>query len=176
MANRPPGKRTETLGASAERQERVLKAQAAILRAALPTGVQVSFGEGRRSADVAMALLKGDRDAVLALPPRFEDELEFDLHVVRSTFSREAFELLLVLMEPVVDQALRSPERRAALRSRLAQLAEDPEAASLLDVGDEAAPADAAPAAAGEASNAGAGEGAPSGDDAAPGQGAKHGS
>lgn len=173
MANRPPGKRTETLGASAERQERVLKAQAAILRAALPTGVQVSFGEGRRSADVAMALLKGDRDAVLALPPRFEDELEFDLHVVRSTFSREAFELLLVLMEPVVDQPLRSPERRAALRSRLAQLAEDPEAASLLDVGDAAAPAAAPPSAAGDVPRAEAAEGTSADVDVPPGAGAK---
>lgn len=123
------------------RQRRVMRAQAAILKAALPAGVQVSFGEGRRRADVAMALLKGDRDSVLALPPKFEDELEFDLHVVRSAFSREAFELLLVLMEPVADQALRSPERRAALRSRLAQLAEDPEAAALLDVGDGDEPA-----------------------------------
>ncbi len=126
------------------RQQRIMRAQAAILKAALPAGVQVSFGEGRRRADVAMALLKGDRDSVLALPPKFEDELEFDLHVVRSTFSREAFELLLVLMEPVADQPLRSPERRAALRSRLAQLAEDPEAASLLDVGDGELPEDPA--------------------------------
>jgi hypothetical protein len=136
VASDRPDRSEGELARAERRQQRVMRAQAAILKAALPAGVQVSFGEGRRRADVAMALLKGDRDSVLALPPKFEDELEFDLHVVRSTFSREAFELLLVLMEPVADQALRSPERRAALRSRLAQLAEDPEAAALLDVGD----------------------------------------
>ncbi|MFO7545771.1 MAG: hypothetical protein R6W77_09770 [Trueperaceae bacterium] len=136
MASDLPDRQASDHAGAERRQQRIMRAQAAILKAALPTGVQVSFGEGRRRADVAMALLKGDRDSVLALPPKFEDELEFDLHVVRSTFSREAFELLLVLMEPVADQALRSPERRAALRSRLAQLAEDPEAAALLDVGD----------------------------------------
>src|SRR5680860_363117 len=110
-----------------EMEKRVLAAQAAILKTALKAGVQVSFGEGRRASDVAMAVLKGDREVVLSLPTRIEDELEFDLHVVRSTFSREHFELMLVLMEPLEGQQLRSPERRAALRRRLAQLGFDQE-------------------------------------------------
>ncbi len=117
-------------------RERVSQAQAAILQVALKSGVQVSFGEGRRNSDVAMALLKGDRDAVLALPPRLEDELEFDLHVVRSTFNRDIFELLVVLVEPLDAQAVRSPERRAALRQRMARLTADPEADDLLDLGN----------------------------------------
>ncbi len=116
--------------------DRVSQAQAAILQAALKSGVQVSFGEGRRASDVAMALLKGERDAVLALPPRFEDELEFDLQVVRSAFNRETFELLLVLVEPLDEQAVRSPERRSALRQRLARLTRDPDADDLLDLGE----------------------------------------
>lgn len=112
--------------------ERIIKAQSLILQRALRSGVKVSFGEGRRATDVAMVLLKGDRDAVLALPAQLEDELEFDLHVLRSTFSRESFELLLVFMEPIDDQALRSPERRGHLRRRLQQVDSDEEGARLL--------------------------------------------
>ncbi|MBX3141111.1 MAG: hypothetical protein KF875_10195 [Trueperaceae bacterium] len=112
---------------------RIVKAQAVILQRALRSGVKVSFGEGRRATDVAMVLLKGDRDAVLALPGQLEDELEFDLHVLRSTFSRESFELLLVFMEPIDDQALRSPERRGHLRRRLQQVDADEEGSRLLE-------------------------------------------
>ncbi len=112
---------------------RIVKAQAVILQRALRSGVKVSFGEGRRATDVAMVLLKGDRDAVLALPGQLEDELEFALHVLRSTFTRESFELLLVFMEPIDDQALRSPERRGHLRGRLQQVDSDEEGARLLE-------------------------------------------
>lgn len=115
---------------------RALKAQATILRMALPTGVKVSFGEGRRATDVVLVLLSGDRHKVLALPPRLEDELELHLHVVRSTFAREKFELMLVLMDPVEGQPLRSPERRAALRRQLARLERNGDGAELLDTGE----------------------------------------
>ncbi len=112
-------------------ERRALQVQASILKQALPKGVRVSFGEGRRRSDVAMALLKGDREAVLALPPAIEDSLDLDMHVMRSTHTRGHFELLLVLMEPLEDQRLRSPERRAVLRSRLES--SDPEAEALLE-------------------------------------------
>lgn len=129
------GSSLESIREAGKLHDRVTQAQAAILKVALRSGVQVSFGEGRRASDVAMALLKGERDLVLALPPRFEDELEFDLQVVRSTFNRETFELLLVLVEPLDEQAVRSPERRSALRQRLARLTLDPDAEELLDLG-----------------------------------------
>lgn len=112
-------------------ERRALQVQASILKQALPKGVRVSFGEGRRRSDVAMALLKGEREAVLALPPAIEDSLDLDMHVMRSTHTRGHFELLLVLMEPLEDQRLRSPERRAVLRSRLNS--SDPEAEALLE-------------------------------------------
>ena len=112
-------------------ERRALQVQASILKQALPKGVRVSFGEGRRRSDVAMVLLKGDREAVLALPPAIEDSLDLDMHVMRSTHTRGHFELLLVLMEPLEDQRLRSPERRAVLRSRLES--SDPEAEALLE-------------------------------------------
>lgn len=112
-------------------ERRALQVQASILKQALPKGVRVSFGEGRRRSDVAMALLKGEREAVLALPPAIEDSLDLDMHVMRSTHTRGHFELLLVLMEPLEDQRLRSPERRAVLRSRLNS--SDPETEALLE-------------------------------------------
>src|SRR5690606_14147698 len=141
LSNRDVAKEKMSISDVVERggelEKRVLTAQAAILKTALPAGVQVSFGEGRRASDVCLVLLKGEREAVLPLPTAIEDLLEFDLHVVRSTHSRGVFELLLVLMEPLEGQSLRSPERRSALRRRLALIAADPEAASLLEVGGE---------------------------------------
>ena len=134
---RPPKREqkslAEQLDAGERQQSRVIRAQAAILKAALKVGVQVNFGEGRRASDVALALLKGERGAVLALPPKLEDELEFDLQVMRSTFDRDSFELTLILIEPIDDQAVQYPERRAALRRRLEELAADPEGEGLLE-------------------------------------------
>ncbi len=121
-------------------QGRILTAQALILQKALRNGVRVSFGEGRRTSDVAMVLLKGDRDAVLKVVTALDDALEFDLHVLRSTFAREQFELLLVFMERLDEQALRSPERRGHLRRRLQQVAADEEGARLLDQDTPAKP------------------------------------
>ncbi len=137
-ADRP---KTNTIDEAVERhtklERRVLMAQAAILKLALPNGVKVSFGEGRRATDVTLVLLAGDRDKVLVLPPRLEDELEFHIHVLRSTFAREKFELMLVLMDPVEGQPLRSPERRSALQRQLARLERNVEGAELLDTGEE---------------------------------------
>jgi hypothetical protein len=116
-------------------EKRTLRAQAVVLNIGLKAGVQVSFGESRRATDVAMAVLKGDREVVLALPTRIEDELGYDLHVLRSAFTRDAFELLVVLTEPLDTQGLRSPERRATLRRRLNAVVLDPESADLLDMG-----------------------------------------
>ena len=118
-------------------EKRALRAQAVVLNIALRAGVQVSFGESRRATDVAMALLKGDREVVLALPTRIEDELGYDLHVLRSAFTRDAFELLVVLTEPLDVQGLRSPERRATLRRHLSAVVADQEGAELLQLGGE---------------------------------------
>lgn len=121
-------------------QRRVQQAQVTILRMVLPTGVKVSFGEGRRAADVAMVLLTGERNKVLALPTRLEDELELHVHIVRSTFAGSNFELLLVFTEPLQGQRFRSPERRAALRQQLEDLEQQSaEDAPLLDTGEDAA-------------------------------------
>jgi len=114
-------------------ERRALEVQARVLKHALPRGVRVSFGEGRRRTDVAMALLKGDREAVLSVTPAIEDELDLDMHVMRSTHASGHFELLLVLTEPLEQQPVRLPERRALLRSRLDALPGDAEGQALLD-------------------------------------------
>ncbi len=137
-ADRPkPNTIDEAVARHEKLERRVLMAQGAILRLALPAGVKVSFGEGRRATDVTLVLLAGDRDKVLALPAVIEDELEFHVHVLRSTFAREKFELMLVLMDPVEGQPLRSPERRAALRRQLSRLERNGEGAELLDTGEQ---------------------------------------
>ncbi len=119
-------------------QRRIQQAQVDILRMVLPTGVKVSFGEGRRAADIAMVLLTGERAKVLSLPARLEDELELHVHVVRSAFAGSRFELLLVFTEPLEGQSFRSPERRAALRQQLAYLErQSAEDAPPLDTGEE---------------------------------------
>lgn len=101
-----------------------LEAQERILRLALGRGVRVSFGEGARAVDVAMVLLKGEREAVLALPPLIEEELGLHVHVARSAFvsAGASFELLLALSQPLEQQPLRAPERRAGLKSRLEEI------------------------------------------------------
>lgn len=98
--------------------------QAEVLKLALRRGVKVSFGEGRRASDMAMVLLRGDREKVLALPTLFEEELALHVHVVRSAFisSGSSFELLLVLTLPPEVQPLRDPERRAALKRQFEEL------------------------------------------------------
>lgn len=134
----PGGKRhsiDDVVAHHTDREKRALRAQAVVLKMALDAGLTVSFGESRRASDVAMVLLKGDRETVLALPTRMEDDLGYDLHVLRSTFNRDSFELLVVLTEPLEAQGLRSPERRAALRRRLSSIAPDQEGADLLDMG-----------------------------------------
>lgn len=137
MTDRKPSVE-EVLAHSEAFQRRVQQAQVAILRMVLPTGVKVSFGEGRRAADVAMVLLSGERNKVLALPTRLEDELELHVHVVRSTFAGSNFELLLVFTEPLQGQRFRNPERRAALRQQLAYLErQSAQDAPPLDTGEE---------------------------------------
>lgn len=136
----PGGKRhsiDDVVAHHTDREKRALRAQAVVLKMALAAGVSVSFGESRRASDVAMVLLKGDRATVLALPTRLEDELGYDLHVLRSTYNRDSYELLVVLTEPLDVQGLRSPERRAALRRRLSAVVPDQEGAELLDTGFE---------------------------------------
>lgn len=113
----------------------VLQAQAKVLQAAVPAGIQVSFGEGRRRSDLTLALLKGERLAVLALAPHLADELPVDIEIVRSAQVGASYELMVAITERLEQQSLRLPERRAKLR-RLADAGHgDEETSRLLDEG-----------------------------------------
>lgn len=116
--------------------ERALQARAAVLRAAVPAGVRVSFGDGRRRTDLTLALLRGERLSVLSLTPRLGDELPADVEIVRSARSGRSFELMVALTEKLEQQPLRSPERRAKLRRLAQDPREDDETAELLQDGD----------------------------------------
>ncbi len=113
--------------------DRVLQAQAAVLRTAVTSGVQVSFGEGRRRSDLTLALLKGDRLSVLAVAPRISDELPVDIEIVRSANVGPSYELMVALTERLEQQLLRLPERRAKLRRLASSGAIDEETSRLLD-------------------------------------------
>ncbi len=123
---------------SIDPDDRVLEARTAVLRAAVPAGVRVSFGDGRRRSDLTLALLRGERLSVLMLAPRLLEQLPADIEIVRSAHVGQSYELMMALTERIDQQPLRSPERRAKLR----QLAEEPipddETATLLDAGDPA--------------------------------------
>jgi len=115
--------------------ERSLEARAAVLRAAVPAGVRVSFGEGRRRTDLTMALLRGERLSVLSLTPHLGDAIPADVEIVRSARVGRSFELMVALTEKLEQQPLRSPERRAKLRRLAQDPREDDETAELLDAG-----------------------------------------
>lgn len=122
-------------GMGVDPDERSLEARAAVLRAAVPAGVRVSFGEGRRRTDLTLALLRGERLSVLSLAPRLGDELPADVEIVRSASVGRSFELMVALTEKLEQQPLRSPERRAKLRRLARDPRSDQETAELLEDG-----------------------------------------
>ncbi len=118
--------------------ERVLEARAAVLRVAVPAGVRVSFGDGRRRSDLTLALLRGERLSVLTLAPRLLEQVPADIEIVRSAHVGQSYELMMALTERLEQQPLRSPERRAKLRQLAEEPVPDDETATLLEAGDPA--------------------------------------
>ncbi len=116
-------------------EDRVLAARAAVLRAAVPAGVRVSFGEGRRRTDLTLALLRGERLSVLSLAPRLLEDVQADIEIVRSARVGQSYELMMALTEKLEQQPLRSPERRAKLRRIAGAARPDDETATLLEGG-----------------------------------------
>jgi len=116
--------------------ERILETRAAVLRAAVPAGVRVSFGDGRRRSDLTLALLRGERLSVLTLAPRLQEAVPADIEIVRSAHVGHSYELMMALTERIEQQPLRSPERRAKLRHWAESVVPDDETATLLDAGE----------------------------------------
>lgn len=121
---------------SASSDPRALEAQTAVLKAAVPSGVQVSFGEGRRRSDLTLALLKGERWSVLGVAPRLLEEQPFDVEIVRSAQLAGSYELMVALTERLEDQPVRAPERRRKLARRVSEAPVDAETSVLLDADD----------------------------------------
>ena len=97
-----------------------------ILEAAAAAGVKAVFAEGRRSTDVTLVLLKGDRFDVLALAPNLVEEQQLDLKVMRSDEVDGVYELMLAVTDKLEAQAVNHPEcRHKLLRFVQTELAKD---------------------------------------------------
>lgn len=77
-------------------------------------GVQVSFGEGRRATDVTLVVVRGPRRSVLRATAALFDGLGYDVSVVRSAASAEAFEVVVALLQPRHRRKRIDGERRAS--------------------------------------------------------------
>jgi len=115
--------------------DRILETRAAVLRVAVPAGVRVSFGDGRRRSDLTLALLRGERLSVLTLAPRLIESVPADIEIVQSAQVGQNYELMMALTDRLEQQPLRSPERRAKLRQLALATVPDDETATLLDAG-----------------------------------------
>ncbi len=88
--------------------------QRAVRERAKRQGLHVAFGEGRRSSDVTLVVVKGDRLDVLRHAPALFEGLGVDQEAVRSSQMAEAFELVVALMLPRERRRRREAEERRA--------------------------------------------------------------
>ncbi|MFN2323207.1 MAG: hypothetical protein ABR510_09665 [Trueperaceae bacterium] len=77
-------------------------------------GLHVGFGQGRRSTDVTLVVVKGDRLAVLRALPKLFADLELDEEIVRSSQTPEGFEIVVALLQPRHRRTSVPGERRAS--------------------------------------------------------------
>lgn len=92
----------------------VARIQKAVRDRARVHGLHVGFGEGRRSTDVTLVVVKGERIDVLRWVPDLFDGLGLDQEVVRSSQTPEGFELMLALIQPKSERRRASEERRSS--------------------------------------------------------------
>jgi len=92
-----------------------IEVQRAVRERAKRRDLHVAFGEGRRSSDVTLVVVKGDRGDVLRYAPELFEDLGVDQEVVRSSQMAESFELVVALMLPRERRhRLEGGERRAS--------------------------------------------------------------
>ncbi len=77
-------------------------------------GLHVGFGQGRRSTDITLAVIKGDRMAVLRSLPTRVAGLQLDEEIVRSSQTPEGFEIVVALLRPRGQRQRVPGERRAS--------------------------------------------------------------
>jgi hypothetical protein len=104
----PGGGTPSGLTPEAARARRTLREGAAAL------GVRVSFGEGRRTTDVTLVVVKGPRLRVMRSLPKLVEPLGLDVEVVRSATTVDGFEIVLALMVPKARRPKVAGERRAS--------------------------------------------------------------
>jgi hypothetical protein len=82
--------------------------------------VAMSIDKGRRSSDLALLHLWGEKKQVLKVLPRLLDKVpEVDLEIIRSGKRGEDYFLALAISEKTAIEAIQLPERRAKLRPHI---------------------------------------------------------
>lgn len=92
----------------------VAEVQRVVRERAVKRKLHVAFGEGRRTSDVTLVVVKGERLEVLRQLPALFEGLDVDQEVVRSSQTLDGFELMVALMRP---RARRSTRGTAARRA-----------------------------------------------------------
>jgi hypothetical protein len=92
----------------------VARVQRSVRERARRRGLHVGFGEGRRTSDVSLVVVKGERIDVLRHVPDIFAGLDLDQEVVRSCQTPEDFEIVVALMRPKRQRGRVSYERRAS--------------------------------------------------------------
>jgi hypothetical protein len=82
--------------------------------------VAMTIDKGRRSSDIALLHLWGDKRGVLKVLPEVLDKVpEVDLEIIRSGKRGEDYFLALAISEKTTVAAIQLPERRARLRPHI---------------------------------------------------------
>lgn len=82
--------------------------------------VAMTIDKGRRSSDIALLHLWGDKRGVLKVLPEVLDKVpEVDLEIIRSGKRGEDYFLALAISEKAALETIQLPERRAKLRPHI---------------------------------------------------------
>jgi len=85
-----------------------------------PHSVVAKFKASRRDSDLTQVRLKGQKDAVLALPMKLLDQLtNEDIEMMESSGDKNKYVLMFVITERLEHQDISTPERRAKLQNFL---------------------------------------------------------
>jgi hypothetical protein len=99
-----------------------LQVRDTILEAVRSAGIKAVFAEGRRTSDISLVLLKGERLKVLAFAPRLVEDFTLDLEVMRSAEVNGVYELMLAVTDVLEGQNVQQPERRQKLKRFLDEI------------------------------------------------------
>ena len=90
------------------------RVQTLLRERAAALGLGVGFGQGRRATDVTIAVVQGERIAVLRAIPQLFEGLGLDEEIVRSSQTLEGFEIVVALIRPRSERQRIEGERRAS--------------------------------------------------------------